>query len=160
MRYLVPPGLLTSGRVNYVETETGERVFAVGGVGDHAAGALSFFTLEGDELCTIHHATLTLQTMMHVARQGQSVMQVHKLLIGPTQERYAVERGAGDHLMASGAIGDREYAIRRGRRAVATVSARWANRPGGYGVQIAAGEDASLLLAAIVCIGLMSHGID
>jgi hypothetical protein len=27
-------------------------------------------------------------------------------------------------------------------------------------VQIAAGEDASLLLAATVCIGLMSHGID
>ena len=159
----MPPGLLAAGRAalpGYVETDAGEPVFRMGDSDDGSGGTLVLFTLAGDELCTIHQVTLALQPTMRITQHGHSVARVRKVLIGPTREQYAIEFAAGDRLIASGAIGDHEYRIRRGRRQVAAVSTRWANGRGAYAVQVALGENAALLVAATLCIGLMSRGVD
>jgi uncharacterized protein YxjI len=55
---------------------------------------------------------------------------------------------------------DHEYTFRRGGRVVATVSMRWFSFSDTYGIDVADGEDAVLILASAVVIDQICHSGD
>jgi uncharacterized protein YxjI len=61
-------------------------------------------------------------------------------------------------LEATGSLTNHEYAFTRHGATVATVSKRWFFWADTYGVEIAEGEDAVLILAATVVIDMACHG--
>jgi uncharacterized protein YxjI len=63
-------------------------------------------------------------------------------------------------LEAEGNFLDHEYRFTRGGRIVATVSKQWFSWTDTYGVEVADGEDAVLLLASTVVIDMVCHGDD
>jgi uncharacterized protein YxjI len=71
--------------------------------------------------------------------------------------RFTVDVSGPDDLEAAGSFLDREYDFSRGGQVVATVSKRWFTWSDTYGVEIAEGEDAVLILASTVVIDMICH---
>jgi uncharacterized protein YxjI len=55
-------------------------------------------------------------------------------------------------MKAHGRVGDHEYEIERDGATVAKISKKWFRVRESYGVEVAAGEDAALILAITVAI--------
>ena len=109
-------------------------------------------------LVVLHHLLASLAFRSH---------RVSELVKG--QARVLVRQGVVDHaamqqakitpddLEAKGNFFDLEYTFYRGNREVAQVSKRWFSIRDTYGVEIAPGEDAPLILASAVVIDMISH---
>jgi uncharacterized protein YxjI len=156
-RYRMREKLFAIGDDFWIETEDGERAFKVNG---KALRIRETFILEnpsGQELFKIQEKKLTIRDTMKIERDGDTVATVKKALITPLRDRFSIELESGGELGAKGNIVDHEYEIERDGHKVAEVSRRWFRIRDTYGIEIAAGEDDALLLAATVCIDEMTH---
>lgn len=108
----------------------------------------------------IQEKKLHIRDTMEVERDGAVVAKVQKALITPLRDRFAIELTGGDELSAKGNIADHEYEIEHDGEKVARVSKRWFRIRDTYGIEVASGPDAALILAATVCIDEMSRGRD
>jgi len=84
---------------------------------------------------------------------GRRLAMVHKAMITPLRDRFAVKVGDGPDLEVQGNVLAHEYRIGN----VATVSKKWFRVRDSYGIEIAPGQNDILILAATVCIDQMSH---
>jgi uncharacterized protein YxjI len=137
-----------------VDDAAGTLVFVVRAV---PPDALVFADPDGGERCTVHEATYGLQSMMRISRQGTPAAWVRKEVLVPVRARYTVDVGPAV-LGVRGCVRHHQYALRNGRRTIATVSRAWGRASELYGVEVAPGHDDALLLAVTVCITLMSGG--
>lgn len=155
-RYQMREKLFSVGDDFWIETESGERAFKVNG---KALRVRSTFILEspsGEELVKIQEKKLRIRDTMEIERDGETVATVKKALITPLRDRFAIELEDGGELSAKGNIVDHEYEIERDGHKVAEVSKRWFRVRDTYGIEIAAGENDALILAATVCIDEMA----
>ncbi|MEZ4715294.1 MAG: hypothetical protein R2851_04295 [Caldilineaceae bacterium] len=82
---------------------------------------------------------------------------------GPQRADHAAARPLADRRprrpesVHQGNILNHEYRIERGRQTIATVSRKWFRIRDSYGVEVAPGEDAALMLAITVVIDMMAH---
>ena len=143
-----------AGATLVVRDERGAPVLTIRGT---PPNSLVFEDLAGAEQCTIHEATYGLQPMMRISRGSRPAAWVYKDVLAPVREQYTVDLH-GTLLRVQGNVADHEYAVRHGRRMIAAVSLSWVNSPDTYGVEVAAGRDDALILAATVCLTLMSRG--
>jgi uncharacterized protein YxjI len=114
-------------------------------------------TPSGDELFKIQEKKLSIRDKMQIERGGETVATIHKALITPLRDRFAIELEAGGELSAKGNIVDHEFEIERDGHKVAEISKRWFRVRDTYGIEIAPGEDDALILAATVCIDEMAN---
>jgi uncharacterized protein YxjI len=148
--------LFSVGDDFWIETESGERAFKVNG---KALRVRSTFILEspsGAELVKIQERKLRIRDTMEIERDGETVATIKKALITPLRDRFAIELEDGGELSAKGNIVDHEYLIEHDGHKVADVSKRWFRVRDTHGIEIAAGENDALLLAATVCIDEMA----
>jgi uncharacterized protein YxjI len=137
-----------------VSAEAGGPVFDVRAA---SPDALVVARPDGGGGCTIHEATLSLQRLMRISRDGHPAAWVRREVSVPVREHYVVDVGSAE-LTVRGNVHDHEYTIRHGRRTVAAVSRAWVNAPEAYGVEVAPGQDDALILAVTVCLTLMAGG--
>jgi uncharacterized protein YxjI len=149
--------LISIGDDFYIENERGQRCFKVDGKALRIRNTLIFEDLYGRELATIQEKMLRVKDTMNIERGGQVVASVKKALIAPLRERFTLNIRGGPDMDIQGNILDHEYRIERGRQPVAEVSKKWFRVRDTYGVEVAPGEDAALLLAATVAIDQMAH---
>jgi uncharacterized protein YxjI len=157
-RYRMREKLFAIGDDYWIETEGGDRAFKVNG---KALRIRKTFVIEdpsGDELLKIQKKLVHVRDTMEIERGGDTVATVKKALITPLRNRYAIHVENGSDLSAKGNIVDHEYEIERDGETVAEVSKRWFRVRDTYGIEVAPGEDAALILAATVCIDEMSRG--
>jgi uncharacterized protein YxjI len=155
-RYQMREKLFSVGDDFWIETESGERAFKVNG---KALRIRSTFVLEspsGEELVKIQEKKLRIRDTMEIERHGETVATIKKALITPLRDRFGIELEDGGELSAKGNIVDHEYEIERDGHKVAEVSKRWFRVRDTYGIEIAAGENDALILAATVCIDEMA----
>ena len=95
---------------------------------------------------------------MKIERDGETVATVHKALITPLRDRFAIDLEHGEELSAKGNIVDHEYEIERDGNKIAEISKRWFRVRDTYGIEVAPGENDALILAATVCIDEMTPG--
>jgi uncharacterized protein YxjI len=95
-----------------------------------------------------------------IYRDGALAAVVKKELFALFHHRFTVDVPGPDDLEAEGDFLDREYAFTRGGRIVATVSKRWFSFADTYGIEIAHGEDAVLILASAVVVDQSCHPDD
>ena len=157
-RYQMREKLFTIGDDFWIETGDGERAFKVDG---KAVRIRSTFVLEdpsGDELFKIQERKLRVRDTMEIERDGDTVATVKKALITPLRDRFTIHlQDGGEELTAKGNIVDHEYEIERDGDKIAEISKRWFRVRETYGIEIAAGENDALLLAATVCIDEMAR---
>jgi uncharacterized protein YxjI len=156
-RYQMREKLFSIGDDFWIETGDGDRAFKVNGKALRIRKTFVIESPSGDELLKIQEKKLSIRDKMRIERDGETVATVHKALITPLRERYAIDVEHGEDLTAKGNIVDHEYEIERDGKKIAEISKRWFRVRDTYGIQVAADENDALILAAAVCIDEMSH---
>jgi uncharacterized protein YxjI len=156
-RYRMRDKLFAIGDDSWIDTEDDRHAFKVNG---KALRVRDTFVLEapsGEELLRIKEKKLNIRDTMKIERAGDTVATVRKAMITPLRDRFSIELSGGDDMTAKGNIVDHEYEIEYGGTKVAEISKRWFRVRDTYGIEIAPGQDDSLVLAAAVCIDEMSR---
>jgi len=155
--YKMREKMLAIGDDFWIENDAGERVFKVNGKALRIRQTLAFEDRDGHELLKIQERKLRVRDTMAIEREGDKVATVRKALISPLRDRFKVELEEGGEYEVKGKILDHEYTFKRDGDKIATVSKRWFRLRDTYGVEIAAGENDILVLAAAVAIDQMVH---
>jgi uncharacterized protein YxjI len=159
MKYQMREQMFAIGDDYWIETDRGQRAFKVDGKALRIRKTLVMETPTGDEVYTIQKKLLSIRDTMEIGHSGKTVATVTKALIAPLSQRFSIEVEGGENMDAKGDIVDHEYVIERGGESVAAVSRRWFGMRDTYGIEIAAPQDAALILAVTVCIDQMSHEV-
>jgi uncharacterized protein YxjI len=158
VRYQMRQKLLSIGDDFWIENADGDRVFKVDGKALRLRTTMELQDAAGNELCRIQTRVLHLRDTMVIERpDGSTLATVHKKLITPLRDKWEVEVENGADLSIHGNLVDHEYEFEVDGRKVAEVSKRWFRVRDTYGVQIAAGVDPVLVLAATVTLDAMTH---
>jgi uncharacterized protein YxjI len=155
-RYQMREKLFAIGDDFWVETEGGERAFKVDGKALRVRSTFVLESVSGEELFKIQEKKLHIRDTMEIERGGDTVATIKKALITPLRDRFAIELEAGGELTAKGNIVDHEYEIERDGDKIAEISKRWFRVRETYGIEVAAGENDALIVAAVVCIDEMA----
>ena len=160
MRYVMKQKLFCWGDDFAIKDEQGQDVFFVDGKAFSIGEKLSFQDMGGNELAFISQKLLAWGPTYEIYRGSELAAVVKKHLFTFLNCKFTVDVPGPDDLEAEGNFLDHEYTFARGGRIVATVSKQWFSWTDTYGVEVADGEDAVLLLASTVVIDMVCHGDD
>ena len=111
----------------------------------------------GLEVAEIKQIVFSWGPTYEIYRNGSLAARVTKELFTFFNCRFAIDVPGPKDLQAEGDFWNHEYAIRRGGQIVATVSKQWFSWTDTYGVEVAPGDDALLVLACAVVIDCCCH---
>jgi uncharacterized protein YxjI len=155
-RYRMVEKLVSVGDDFFIQNDLGQRAFHIDGKALRLRDTLYFRDMDGNEICKIQQRVARIRDTMEVeGPDGRQLAMVHKAMITPLRDRYVVKVEGGPDLDVQGNILAHEYRIGD----VATVSKKWFRVRDSYGVEIAAGQNDVLILAATVCIDQMSYDL-
>lgn len=143
-----------------IRDSAGNDAFFVDGKVFSLGHQLSFQDMSKRELAFIKQKLLAWGPTYELYRDGALAAVVKKQLFTLFRCTFSVDVPGPDDLSALGNFTDHEYVISRGGNAVATVSKQWFALTDTYGVDVADGEDAVLLLASTVVIDMACHPDD
>ena len=150
--------MFSIGQDFWIENDRGQKVFKVDGKAIRIRGTLIFEDARGQELYKIQERIARVRDTMNIEDgRGRPAAKVHNALITPLRDRWQIDVPGGQNLSTQGNILNHEYRIERGRQTIATVSRKWFRIRDSYGVEVAPGEDAALMLALTVVIDMMAH---
>ena len=158
-RYQMREKMLSIGDDFWIEDESGRRAFKVDGKALRVRQTLVIEDANGAELMKIQDRPVHVRESMDVEdAAGATVATVKKAMVSPLRERFTVELAGGGEMTAQGNITDHEFEIESGGAKVAEVSKKWFRVRDSYGVEVAPGQNAPLILAVAVCIDQMAAG--
>ncbi len=157
MRYLMRQKFWSWGDDFIIKDEHGRDVFYVDGKAFSWGDKLSFQDMQKQELAYIRQKLLSWGPTYEIDVHGRQTAVVKKHLFTFLRCRFTIDVPGPDDLEATGSILDHEYRFERHGQAVAEVSKRWFSFRDTYGIDIADGEDAVLILATAVVIDLVCH---
>jgi uncharacterized protein YxjI len=134
----------------WIEDADGRRVFHVD---EMARARMDTFILRdphGREVAKLEE-NLSGQDTTVIEREGATLATVRRSRAG-LRHRFVIDVVGGATLEVHGHVGRHKYEIRRGEDIVATISTEWVQGHDRYGVELAAGEDEAMLIAATVAI--------
>jgi uncharacterized protein YxjI len=157
MRYVMKQKLFAFGDDFVIKDENGRDAFFVDGKAFSLGDQLSFQDMHGNELAYIKQKLFAWGKTYEIYRSGQLAAVVKKELFTLFKCRFTVDVPGPDDLEATGDFTDHEYGFARGSRAVAQVSKQWFSWTDTYGIDVADGEDAVLVLASAVVVDMACH---
>ncbi len=157
-RYQMTQKMLSIGDDFWIENERGEKVYKVDGKALRVRKTLIFEDRAGQELCKIQEKMLRVRDTMDLEDAGgRTIASVKKAMITPVRERFTVNIQGGPDIDIQGNILDHEYRFEQGGRRVAEVSKKWFRLRDSYGVEIDAGQNDILILAATVVVDMIAN---
>jgi uncharacterized protein YxjI len=157
MRFVLREKLFGFGDDFYIQDEYGRNAFLVDGRAFSIGDKLAFRDMAGNELAFIKQRLVALRPTYQIYRNGELAATVNKAMFSLFRDRFSIDVPGPNDLEARGSFLDHEYEFTRGGQTVARVSKSWFSFRDTYGVDIADGEDAVLILATAVVIDLVSH---
>ena len=157
MRYMMKEKLFAWGDDFTIQDEQGRDAFFVDGKALSFGDQLSFQDMHGNELAFIKEKVFAWGKTFEIHRSGKLAAVVKKELFALFKCRFTVDVPGPDDLEAHGDFLDHEYEFSRGDQTVAAVSKKWFSWTDTYGVDIADGEDAVLILASAVVVDQACH---
>jgi len=149
-RFQMREKLMSFGDDFWIEDQNGRRAYKVDGKAVRVRDTFLLRDAGGQEVAKIQERKLRVRDTMEIERAGGNAT-VKKAVVG-LRDRFKIEGEGGSGMSAHGNLVDHEYEIERDGDTVATVSKKWFRVRDTYGVEIAPGQDAGLLLAVTVCI--------
>jgi uncharacterized protein YxjI len=134
--------------------EHGTKLFHVDGKALSLRNKVVIEDLDGRELASVHRHLVSLRPTYEITIGGETAAEVRKKLFTPFRERFTIDVPGPDDLEMRGDLLDHEYTIERGGAEVAAVSKRWLTIRDTYAVQIAAGQDALLIICSVLALDL------
>jgi uncharacterized protein YxjI len=158
MKYIVKQKLFSFGDDFAIKDEHGHEAFSVDGKAfTLLREKLAFLDAKKNEVAFIREKLIALTPSFEILRDGKVAAVVKKDFINLFRVGFTVDVPGPDDLEATGSLLDHEYTFRRGSKVVAEVSKKWFSFTDTYGVDVAAGEDAVLVLASTVVIDMICH---
>jgi uncharacterized protein YxjI len=157
MRYVMRQKLLSLADSFTIKDENERDAYVVKGKLFSFGDKLSFLDAAGNELVYIDQRLLNWGPTYELWRGADLLAVVKRQLFSFIHHRFTVDVPGPDDLEAEGDFLDHEYAFTRGDRVVATVSKKWFSWTDTYGIEIADGEDAVLILASAVVVDMVCH---
>lgn len=158
MKYIVKQKLFCFGDDFAIKDEDGNEAFSVDGKAfTLLREKLAFLDAKKNEVAFIREKLIALTPSYEILRNGEVAAVVKKDFINVFRVGFTVDVPGPDDLEATGSLLDHEYTFRRGAKVVAEVSKKWFSFTDTYGVDVAAGEDAVLVLASTVVIDMICH---
>ncbi|MFE9427891.1 LURP-one-related/scramblase family protein [Kitasatospora sp. NPDC006697] len=153
MKYQVREKLFTIGEDFWIEDEHGEKAFLVDAKVLRLRDTFELKDRDGRVVAVIKEKALTVRDAMKIEdSRGEVVATVRKKLFTPFRDKYHVELRDGGELEIHGNLIDKDYRIESHGDRIAEISRQWFRVRDSYGVRIADGADAGLLLAVAVCV--------
>ena len=159
-RFTIREKLLSIGQDFVIRDEAGAVAYKVDGKLLSIGDKLTMLDSAGAEVARIEQKMLSLVKAYRVKKGGEVVATVKKRPFTLVRDRFTIDVPGPDDLEVTGSLLDHDYTISRGRSTVATVSKKWLSVTDSYGVEVAAGEDPVLLLAAVIVVDLVMHERD
>jgi uncharacterized protein YxjI len=156
-RFQLRQKILSWGDDYVVKDEAGRERFYIDGKVFTLRNTLAFEDMHDNELARITQRILAWGPTFEIERNGELAAVVKKHLFTLFRCSFTVDVPGPDDLEAQGSFFDYEYEFTRGGKRVAEVSKRYFAFSDTYGIEIADGEDAVLLLAATVVIDQCCH---
>jgi uncharacterized protein YxjI len=151
MRYLVRQRIFALAASFWITDEEGNEVFHVDG---HALQLRKTFELtdaSGALLAVIRQQLFRLRGTMEIERDGVVIATVRQAMFS-FRHRYEVELADGTALDATGNFSDLRWELTAGGQVIGRISRQWFQVRDSYGVEVAPGQDAALVIAIAVCI--------
>jgi uncharacterized protein YxjI len=160
-RYRMKQRLVSFGDDYWIEDEDGNRAYRVDGKALRMRHTLDLVDAAGTRLCRIQTRVLHVRDSMAVEDpEGEQLALVHKALISPLRERWKVDLAGDREWRVQGNVVDHEYEIEADGTKIAEISKKWFRVRDTYGVEIAPGQNAALVLAVTVAVDSMAHPRD
>jgi len=137
-----------------IENEEGDTVYEIKGKWWSWGDKLTVKNQEGVTCLMIDQKQLALRPKYSILRNEEKVAEVSKK-ISLFKQKLEIEFEDGKEYAVKGNFLDREFEFKDGQKTIAEVSKKWLSLSDTYGVRIAEGEDAEVILAAVVIIDLM-----
>jgi uncharacterized protein YxjI len=154
--YQMREKLVSIGDDFWIETNRGRRAFKVDGKAVRVRDTLVIRDAQGAEVARLQERLLRVRDTMKIERPGKPDATIKKAMITPLRERWLLEADDIGEVKIQGNIVDHEYTFERDGRKVAETSKRWLRLRDTYGVEIQAGQDEVLILAATVAVDQMA----
>ncbi len=156
-RYRMRERIFDIGEDFSIEDEEGRPVYQVDGQVLALTKTFLLRDLSGRELARIREPLVALRETVVIEREGLPTATVRRTLLTLLRPRYHVECSDGD-LEVTGDIIGREYTIWRRGMEAARISRHLFSLRETYGVEVAPGEDAPLMLAIAVALEAFRPG--
>lgn len=153
--YVIREKLFGFGRDSDITDEHGATVLRVDGKAFR--DRLVLRDPAGREVAEVKRKLVALRPTYEIEIGGRDAATVRKKLFTPFVDRYTVDIPGPDDLDLVGDLFDHDFTVRRDGTVVATVSKAFFTVRDTYGVDIAAGEDGLLILAAVLALDLAQH---
>ena len=154
-RFQMRERLLSVGDDYWIEDGAGNRVFLVDGKALRFRDTWILKDAGGADVAEIKERKLTVRDKMTIDLGGRSA-HVTKRIVG-IRDHFKVDVDGESDLKVHGNIVDHEYEIEANGQKVAEVSKRWLRVADSYGVQVAPGQNAVLMLAIVAILDEMVH---
>jgi uncharacterized protein YxjI len=156
--YQMKQRMFSIGDDFWIENGAGQRAFKVDGKALRIRKTLHLQDASGADRFLIKEKLVSVREVMTIENpNGGVVATVKKALISPLRERYDVELAAGGAWKIQGNIVDHQYEIEGPSGKIAEVGKAWFRVRDTYGVQVAPGQDDSLVLAVAIVVDSMAH---
>lgn len=152
--YVIRERFFGFGQDSDITDEHGRPVLRVDGKALSLRERLVLRDLDGREVAEVRRKMVAMRPTYEIEIGGREAARVRKKLFTPFVDRYTVDIPGPDDLELVGDLFDHDYTVRRGGAAVATVSKALFTMRDTYAVDIAAGEDELLILAAVLALDL------
>lgn len=153
--YVIREKLFGFGQDSDITDEHGTVVFRVDGKAFR--DRLVLRDAGGSEVAEVKRKLVAMRPTYEIEIGGRDAATVRKKLFTPFVDRYTVDIPGPDDLELVGDLFDHDFTVRRGGTVLATVSKAFFSVRDTYGVDIAAGEDELLILAAVLALDLAQH---
>jgi uncharacterized protein YxjI len=157
-RYQMVQKMVSIGDDFWIENGRGEKVYKVDGKALRVRSTLIFEDRNGQELCKIQEKMARVRDTMDIEGSGAVPnASLKKAMITPLRSRFVLNIAGGPDIEIQGNIVDHEYTFEQGGRKVAETSKKWFRLRDSYGVEIEAGQNDILILAATVAIDMIEN---
>jgi uncharacterized protein YxjI len=154
MRYVIRERFFRLGEDSDITDDQGRPVYHVDGQVLTLHNTLIVRDMAGNEVAKVERQLIALRPTYHISRPGAAPATVRKHLISPFVDRFTIDLPGTHDLSVTGSLLEHEYTIARDGQTVAVVSKRWLSLTETYGVDVAAGQDDVLILAATLALDL------
>jgi uncharacterized protein YxjI len=142
----------------WIDTDEDRHAYKVNGKALRIRKTFILESPSGDELFRLREKKIAIRDTMELEANGDTVATIKKAMVTPLRDRYVIHLADGRELKAKGNFVEHEYEIERDGDKVAEISKRWFRIRDTYGIEVAAGENDALILAAAICIDEMARG--
>jgi len=152
--YMIRERLFAIGQDSDITDEHGRPVLRVDGKALSLRDRLVLRDPDGRDVAEVRRKLVATRPTYEVSIGGEEAARIRKKLFTPFVDRYTVDIPGPNDLELVGDLFEHEYTVRRGGEVVATVSKAYFTMRDTYAVDIAAGENELLILAAVLALDL------